>query len=56
MHEHEQDPAVSILEQIEDQSFDVNGGSNSVLGWLSQRLGNRGTYCTITKECQPACN
>jgi hypothetical protein len=47
-----QDPSVSLLEQIDDQSLDINGGSHSLVGLVSWYLGNSGAYCTLSVECQ----
>jgi hypothetical protein len=54
------DPAVSLLEEIEDQ-VTVSGGSwvQSVLSpiacGLSYLGGNQGHVCTLTVECQNNC-
>ncbi|GAA3809963.1 plantaricin C family lantibiotic [Streptomyces phyllanthi] len=42
------DPAVSVLEQIEDQSVNFNGGA---VAGISTWLGNSGQFCTVTVEC-----
>jgi hypothetical protein len=42
------DPAVSVLEQIDDQSVNVSGGA---VAGISTWLGNTGKYCTLSVEC-----
>ncbi|WP_136312916.1 plantaricin C family lantibiotic [Actinomyces procaprae] len=42
-----------LLDEITEQDYiTANGG----VSWLSRKLGNRGFFCTLTKECQSMCN
>lgn len=53
------DPAVSLLEEIEDQDLAVSGGTDpitiSVYTVTSYVIGNKGYVCTATVECQNNC-
>ncbi|MDO5098789.1 MAG: lichenicidin alpha family lanthipeptide [Corynebacterium sp.] len=45
-----------ILDEL-DQELDLQmTESYEADMWLSRLLGNRGGFCTITKECMPSCN
>ena len=49
------DPKASVSIELTEQEMEALAGA----GWyadLSASLGNRGSYCTITKECQACCN
>lgn len=49
---------VSLLDEIAEQDFDsvAYGACSTNTFSLSDRLGNKGGYCTLTIECQPNCN
>jgi hypothetical protein len=57
------DPAVGLLEEIEDQDLTIHGGTDPVTLFLcpigyavgSVVLGNKGAICTATVECQNNC-
>lgn len=50
---------ISLLEEIQEQEFDAVGArlacSTNTFS-LSDYLGNKGGWCTLTVECQPNCN
>lgn len=45
----------ALVDQLEGE-LKLLDGNDSVDMWLSNRLGNEGKYCTLTKECMPSCN
>ncbi|MBB1254255.1 plantaricin C family lantibiotic [Streptomyces alkaliterrae] len=55
-HEYEGD--IALLEEISEQDLDgVAHGAGGVNAFsFSDKLGNDGKWCTLTKECQRSCN
>jgi hypothetical protein len=49
---------VRLLDEIAEQEFEgiAYGACSTNTFTLSNRLGNHGGWCTLTKECQPCCN
>jgi hypothetical protein len=49
---------ISLLDEIAEQDFDgvAYGACTTNTFSLSNRLGNDGHFCTVTKECQSSCN
>ncbi len=49
---------VSLVEEIAEQDFDgvAYGACTTNTFSLSNKVGNNGGWCTITKECTNACN
>lgn len=49
---------LSLLEEIQEQDFDgvAYGACTTNTFSLSDWLGNKGGWCTLTKECQPNCS
>lgn len=48
-------PSGDVAAELTEQDMEALSGA----GWLadlSASLGNKGKYCTLTKECQPCCN
>lgn len=48
-------PSGEVSVELTEQDMESLAGA----GWLSNlsaNLGNKGKYCTITKECQACCN
>ncbi len=49
------DPNGSVSVELTEQDMEALAGA----GWYadaSAALGNKGSYCTLTKECQACCN
>lgn len=48
------DESGSVAIELTEQDMEALAGA----GWLniSARLGNKGRFCTITKECMACCN
>ncbi|SEL83110.1 Lantibiotic alpha [Butyrivibrio sp. ob235] len=49
------DPNANVSIELTEQDMQALAGA----GWYSEMsaaLGNRGSYCTLTKECQACCN
>lgn len=51
VNEIKENPAGDVVEELEGQDLNVAGGAS-----LSKSLGNKGKYCTLTKECMAFCN
>lgn len=55
-------PAGNVLEEVAQQEMNAVGGSlvaQGIRSWwndFSDRLGNKGRFCTLTVECMPSCN
>jgi hypothetical protein len=45
-------PSGNVLEEVAQQDMNAVGG----LFGLSEFLGNKGRFCTLTVECMPSCN
>lgn len=48
-------PSGSVAVELTEQDMETLAGA----GWyadLSASLGNKGKFCTLTKECQACCN
>jgi len=46
----------NILDEISEIEENIQGGCSTNTFTLSDYLGNKGGWCTLTKECQPNCN
>ena len=56
-------PCGNVLEEISEQDMDLQVGGTlptvtvSLCGFVvSKPFGNKGRFCTLTKECQACCN
>lgn len=50
-----ENPSGNVAVELSEQDMEQLAGA----GWyadLSASLGNKGKYCTVTKECQSCCN
>lgn len=48
-------PSGNVSVELTEQDMEALAGA----GWyadMSASLGNKGSYCTLTKECQACCN
>ena len=52
----EADPSGNAVEELTEQDLNTLAGAGIAAAGLSSFLGNKGKYCTLTKECQPMCN
>lgn len=55
VHSIMENPSGNAAAELTAQDMDALAGA----GWiadLSASLGNKGSFCTITKECQACCN
>ena len=58
------DPSVALLDEIKDQDLNVSGGAPASPTFIdcitytitSYVLGNKGSVCTATVECQNNCH
>lgn len=46
----------NILEEISEIEETIQGACSTNTFTLSDKLGNNGGWCTLTKECMPCCN
>lgn len=57
----EENPAGNVLEEVAQQELSAAGSAavTGIKSWwngISEALGNKGRYCTLTVECMPMCN
>ncbi len=50
-----ENPCGDAIAELDEQDLNTLAGAG-ILAAVSSYLGNKGRYCTITKECQPNCN
>lgn len=48
----EENPVGDLLEEVLEQDFCLGAGT----AYDSERLGNQGKRCSLTRECQRICN
>ena len=49
-------PSGDAIAELTEQDLNALAGAGVTAAGLSSYLGNKGKYCTITKECQNNCN
>ena len=52
----EADPSGNAIAELTEQDLNALAGAGVTAAGLSAFLGNKGRFCTLTKECQPMCN
>lgn len=53
-----ENPSGDAIAELDEQDLNTLAGgiSEYEIILVSMLLGNKGKYCTLTKECQPCCN
>lgn len=53
-----ENPSGSVAVELTEQDMEALSGAGVKEWWagVSASLGNKGSFCTLTKECQACCN
>ena len=50
-----ENPSGDAIAELDEQDLNTLAGAG-ILAAVSNYLGNKGRFCTLTKECQSSCN